>query len=296
MLPSMTSLLVFEAAARRMSFSEAAAELSLTQGAVSRQIRSLEETLRLKLFHRVRNRLTLSEAGLAYLPEVRACLSRLEAATLELLAHQGTGGVLNLAILPTFGTKWLIPRMASFWRSHPNIIVNFTTRAVAFDFAKERLDAAIHFGDVTWPGVKSHLLMGEEVVPVCSPATLQARELAGLEDLAHHTLLQHTTRPNAWVEWLAAAGQSRINGLKGPRFEHFSMVIQAAIAGIGIAVLPRFLVEDEIAAGRLTIPFDIPVRSNHAYYLVHPEEKAELPALRAFRDWLLAEVKRKGAS
>ncbi|MBS0419924.1 MAG: transcriptional regulator GcvA [Proteobacteria bacterium] len=286
----MTSLLVFEAAARRLSFSDAAAEMNLTQGAVSRQIRALEETLGLQLFHRVRNRLTLSEAGSAYLPEVRACLSRLEAATLELLAHQGTGGVLNLAILPTFGTKWLIPRMASFARAHPNIVVNFTTRAVAFDFAKERLDAAIHFGDVTWPGVKSHRLMGEEVVPVCSAAALRAHALTSLEDFEHHTLLQHTTRPNAWVEWFAAVGQPQINGLKGPRFEHFSMVIQAAIAGIGVAVLPRFLVEDEIAAGRLIIPFDRPVCSNHAYYLVYPEEKADLPGVRAFRDWLLGEV------
>lgn len=286
----MTSLRVFEAAARHLSFSAAAAELCLTQGAVSRQMRSLEEGLRLKLFHRDHKRLALTEAGLAYLLEVRACLSKLEAATLELLAHRGTGGVLNLAILPTFGAKWLIPRMVSFWRAHPNIMVNFTTRAVAFDFSKERLDAAIHFGDISWPGVQFHRLMGEEVVPVCSPTLLANLGLAGPEDLERHTLLQHTTRPNAWVAWLAAAGRPEINGLRGPRFEHFSMVIQAAIAGIGVAVLPRFLVEDEIAAGRLSIPFDVAVKSDQAYYLVHPEEKADLPALRAFRDWLLSEV------
>jgi LysR family transcriptional regulator, glycine cleavage system transcriptional activator len=288
----MTSLRVFDAAARHLSFSQAAAELSLTQGAVSRQIRLLEELLNLKLFQRVHNRLTLTEAGAAYMPEVRACLSGLEAATLELLAHQGMGGVLNLAILPTFGTKWLIPRMTSFWRAYPHIMVNFTTRAVAFDFTKERLDAAIHFGDVSWPGVRSYRLMGEEVVPVCAPAFLQDSGLAQIRDLQRHTLLQHTTRPDAWVEWLAAAGEPEINGLKGPRFEHFTMVIQAAIAGIGVAVLPRFLVEDEVAAGRLAIPFDVAVRSDHAYYLVHPEEKSELPAVRAFRDWLLAEARR----
>jgi len=290
----MTSLRVFEAAARHLSFSQAAEELCLTQGAVSRQIRALEQMLNLKLFVRVGNRVRLSEAGAAYLPEVRASLSRLEAATLELLAHRGTGGVLNLAILPTFGTKWLIPRMTSFWRAHPNIMINFVTRAVAFDFAKERLDAAIHFGDVSWPGVVAFRLMGEEVVLACSPALLQAPGLAQVRDLEHHTLLQHTTRPNAWVEWLAAAGHSTINGMKGPRFEHFSMVIQAAIAGIGVAVLPRFLVEDEVAAGRLVIALDIAMRSEHAYYLVYPEEKSELPPLRAFRDWLLAEVRAGG--
>jgi LysR family transcriptional regulator, glycine cleavage system transcriptional activator len=286
----MTSLRVFESAARHLSFSDAANELSLTQSAVSRQIRALEEFLDLKLFHRIRNRLKLTEAAAAYLPEVRACLSRLEAASLELLAHQGTGGVLNLAILPTFGTKWLIPRMSSFWRAHPHIIVNFTTRSTAFDFSKERLDAAIHFGDVSWPGVSCYRLMGEEVVPVCAPALLNTLGLACVDDLARHTLLQHTTRPNAWVEWLAAAGTPEINGLKGPRFEHFLMMIQAAIAGIGVAVLPRFLIEDEVAAGRLVIPFNVAVRSDQAYYLVHPEEKADLPALRSFREWLLREV------
>jgi LysR family transcriptional regulator, glycine cleavage system transcriptional activator len=290
----MTSLRAFEAAARHLSFSDAASELCLTQGAVSRQIHSLEERLRLKLFRRVRNRLTLTEAGLTYLPEVRACLSRLEAATLDVLANKGTGGMLNLAILPTFGAKWLIPRMASFWQAHPNVIVNFTTRPVAFDFAKERLDAAIHFGDVSWPRVRCHRLMGEEVVPVCAPTLLSAPGLARLEDLERHTLLQHSTRPNAWVEWLGAAGRPDINGLRGPRFEHFSMVIQAAIAGIGVGVLPRFLVEDELKTGRLRVPFDVAVRSHHAYYLVHPEEKADLPALRAFRDWLLSEVRSQG--
>jgi LysR family transcriptional regulator, glycine cleavage system transcriptional activator len=290
------SLRAFEAAARHLSFSRAAEELCLTQGAVSRQIRSLEEMLKLKLFVRVRSHVTLTEAGAAYLPEVRASLTRLEAATLELLAHRGTGGVLNLAILPTFGTKWLIPRMASFWKAHPNITVNFATRAVAFDFAKERLDAAIHFGDVSWPGAVALRLMGEEVVLACSPALLQGPGLARVQDLERYTLLQHTTRPNAWLEWLTAADNSTINGLKGPRFEHFSMVIQAAIAGIGVAVLPRFLVEDEVAAGRLVVPLDIAVRSEHAYYLVYPEEKSELPALRAFRDWLLAEAREAGGA
>lgn len=292
-LPSMISLQAFEAAARHLSFSRAAEELSLTQSAVSRQMRTLETLLRVKLFHRVRQRLSLTEAGVAYLPEVRECLSRIEAATLELMSHQGTGGVLNLAILPTFGTRWLIPRMSSFAQMHPHVMVNFSTRAVKFDFATERLDAAIHFGDVTWPGVIAHRLMGEDVVVVCAPSL--RKRLRSSKDLSHHTLLQHTTRPYAWQEWLAAMGVQDVNPMKGPRFEHFSMVIQAAVAGLGIAILPEFLVEQEIAAGELIQPFAHPVRSTHAYHLVYPEEKRDLPALRAFREWLLAQVQLSAA-
>ncbi|MBL8265171.1 transcriptional regulator GcvA [Steroidobacter sp.] len=287
-LPSMISLQAFETAARHLSFSKAAEELSLTQSAVSQQMRTLETLLRVKLFHRTKSRLSLTEAGLAYLPEVRQCLSRLEAATLELMSHQGIGGVLNLAILPTFGTRWLIPRMSSFAQAHPHVMVNFSTRAVKFDFATERLDAAIHFGEVAWPGVIAHRLMGENVVMVSAPS-LQKR-LRSLKDLSHHTLLQHTTRPYAWQEWLNAVGVQDVNPMKGPRFEHFSMVIQAAVAGLGVAILPEFLVEQELAAGELVQPFDRPVRSAHAYHLVYPEENRDLPTLKAFRDWLLSQV------
>jgi LysR family transcriptional regulator, glycine cleavage system transcriptional activator len=294
-LPSMTGLQAFEASARHLSFSRAAEEMNLTQGAISRQIRTIEEQLGFGLFRRVRQRLILTEAGAAYAPEVRACLARMEAATLELLAHQGTGGMLNLAVLPTFGTRWLIPRMPTFWRAHPGITVNFNTRTVPFDFGSEQIDAAIHFGDTSWPGVIAHRLMGEEVVPVCAPALLRDPGLRAIDDLGRHTLLQHTTRPLAFQEWLtAAAPDVHINGLKGPKFEHFAMVIQAAAAGLGVAILPRFLIEEELALARLVIPFDIPVRSAHAYYFVYPEEKREMPVVRTFGDWLVAEARKAG--
>ncbi|MEJ1962647.1 MAG: transcriptional regulator GcvA [Gammaproteobacteria bacterium] len=287
-LPTMIALRVFESAARHLSFSRAGEELSLTQSAVSRQMRTLESLLNLKLFHRVRQRLVLSDAGAAYLPTVRDCLSRIEAATLELLSYQGAGGALNLAILPTFGTRWLIPRMGSFFSANPHVMVNFATRTGAFDFATERLDAAIYFGDARWPGVTAHRLMGEDVVPICAPAI--ARRLRTLKDISRQTLLQHATRPHAWVEWLAAVDVRVANPLKGPRFEHFAMVIQAAVAGLGVAIMPKFLVETELASGELVVPFNHPVRSAHAYYLVYPTGKQDLPALKAFREWLLAEA------
>lgn len=284
----MTSLRVFESAARHLSFSSAARELNLTQSAVSLQIRTLEKLLKLKLFNRVQQRLTLTPAALAYLPRVRDVLSRVEAATLELLSHQGTGGVLNLAILPTFGTRWLIPRMPQFAQQYPQVTVNFFTKASGVDFASEPVDAAICFGEPSrWPGNCAQRLMGEEVVLICTPG-LAEKQLKSLKDLATQTLLQHTTRPQAWQEWLAAVGAAEINGLKGPRFEHFHMVIQAAVAGLGVAVMPRFLVEKELNSGELVIPFNHAVSSSQAYYFVYPPARQELPALKLFRDWLVA--------
>jgi LysR family glycine cleavage system transcriptional activator len=292
LLPSMTSLRVFESAARHLSFSEAALDLDLTQSAVSRQIRALESLLSAKLFLRGRQRLKLTEAGAAYLPEVRTCLSRLEAATLQLLTHQGSGGVLNVAILPTFGARWLIPRMPAFWAANPQIMVHFVTRTAALDFAIEESDCAIHFGDPMGEGILSYRLMGEDVVTACAPRLRSKLRLRKFADLEKHTLLQHTTRPNAWPAWLTAAGTSLAQPLKGPRFEHISLVIQAAIAGIGVAVLPRFLIEDELASGRLVMPFELEVRSHQAYYLVYPQDKQHMPAVVAFRDWLLVEAER----
>lgn len=291
LLPSMSSLKAFEASARHSSFSKAAEELKLTQSAVSRQIKTLENALGIKLFYRVRRRVLLSEAGTAYATNIRTCLSQIEEATQELLASRGTGGVLNLAILPVFGTKWLIPRMPGFWQTHPGISVNLLRPPMPFDFSSERFDAAILFGGASWPrGVVAHRLMPEQFVVVCAPALVADPGLSTVADLSRHTLLQHTTLPHAWQDWLIAAGSPEINGLKGPRFERFSLVLAAATAGKGVALLPRFMVEEAVVSGRLVIRFDISLPDSYAYYLVYPEEKREMPALRAFRDWVRAET------
>ncbi len=168
-VPSLSALAAFEAAARHGSFTRAAEELSLTQGAVSRQVAHLETVLGVALFQRARQRVALTPAGAAYAAEIRDGLSRLAAATVSTMAFRGAGGVLNLAILPTFGTRWLIPRLPRFTEAHPGITINFTTKLVPFDFAREPLDAAIHFGDPVWPGARLHRLMGEEIVPVAAP-------------------------------------------------------------------------------------------------------------------------------
>ena len=289
-VPSLSALAAFEAAARHGSFTRAAEELSLTQGAVSRQVAHLEEVLGVSLFERVKKRVSLTIAGAAYAAEVRDGLSRLAAATVSAMAFRGAAGVLNLAILPTFGTRWLIPRLPRFTEAHPGITINFATKLVPFDFNREPLDAAVHFGDPIWPGARLHRLMGEEIVPVASPALVARFGLAEPADMLRAPLLQQSTRPRAWANWLEEQGLPPQRALMGAGFEQFAMVSQAAVAGLGLAIVPRFLVEEELRSGALVIPVDRSLVGQEGYYLVYPEEKANLPAVTAFRDWLLAEV------
>lgn len=292
-LPSLAALRTFEAAARHLSFTKAAGELNLTQSAVSRQIRVMEEYLGVLLFQRVKQRLVLTEAGRIYVEDIRAALEQMQAATVNLLANQGKGGILNIATPPAFGTKWLIPRLHRFSDAHPEIMINLATRAKPFDFATESIDAAIHYGADDWPGVLFDRLVGDEMVVVCSPRYLERHaRLKGARDLVNHTLLQQSTRPNLWREWVEAKGGDLSHAWKGPRFEHFYMIMQAAIGSLGVALLPRLLVQEDVAAGRLVIPFEDGYRSRDAYCLVYPAAKRGDQKIQLFRRWLVDEAKR----
>jgi LysR family transcriptional regulator, glycine cleavage system transcriptional activator len=291
-LPPIELLRAFEACARHLSVSRAAEELHLTQSAVSRQVAALEALLELKLFRRIHRRLTSTLAGAAYAPEVRAVLSGLETATLELMAHGGAGGTLNLSVVPTFGTRWLVPRLPRFLAAHPNLTINlqnFETRPRRLDFAAEHVHAAIWYGEAPWPGTQGLRLLGEHVVPVCAPKLVQSGSFAP-NALGSYVLLQNTTRPRAWVEWLTAAGAKNVDGLRGPKFQHMAMIIEAAAVGLGVALAPRFMVSDDLAAGRLVVLCDRPLQSTNAYFLIYPDENQNLPSLRAFRDWLIEEI------
>lgn len=290
-LPGIGNLLAFEATARHGSVSRAAAELNLTQSAVSRQIQHLEESLGVSLFSRSRQRVVLTDVGRMYAANVRAMLADLSTATHQAIALSGTHGVLNLAVLPTFGTRWLIPRMPEFFTLHPGVTVNFGVRLVPFDFGTDPFDAAIHFGQPHWPGAICERLRDEEVVPVCSPAYRRRENIGSPSDLTRATLLQQSTRPTAWAEWFASCGVEGSNPLRGPRFEQFAMVAQAAVSGLGAALVPHFLIADELASGRLEILFPQSLVSDGAYYLVYPETKAEAPLVRSFRDWILAKTR-----
>ncbi len=289
-LPGTQALQAFESAAWHGSITAAARELHLTQGAISRQIQALEQHLGVALFHRERQRIRLTAPGEHYLQHVRSAFDRLEAAALELRTLQRGGGVLQLAILPTYGTRWLIPAFPSFANAHPDVQVHFTTRLQPFDFASEDLDAAIHYGEAHWPEARLDALMDEHVVAVCSPAYRDRIGLREAADLRRATLLQIATRPQGFEEWLRSNGIPGIDGRRGPRFEHHQMVLQAAIAGLGVALLPTFACDAELADGRVVEAIaGTKTATGKGYWLVYPERRASLPALQAFRSWLLAQ-------
>ena len=284
-IPSTTALVAFESAARHQSFTKAADELSLTQSAICRQIGGLESFLNVELFRRSRRGVVLTEAGVAYSRKVAAQLDAVERDTLALMGNQGTTSI-ELAVVPTFGTQWLLPRLRSFQRLHPEVTVHLTNRTRPFLFADTHFDAAIYYGDAEWSGTEAHFLMHEHLQPVCSPALL-GDDPATAERIAELPLLQQTTRPYAWRQWFAAQGMSVARDMTGPRLELFSMLAQAAQHEMGIALIPPFLIQRELKDRSLVVALDFAIsNSDRAYYLMVPERKAESSALKAFRDWL----------
>ncbi len=299
-IPSLNALTIFEAAARQQSFTRAAEELALTQGAVCRQIAGLESYLGLPLFARIKKRVVLTAAGRQYAERIRVHIDRIERDTLELMAQQDGGGVLELAVVPTFATQWLIPRLAEFNRQRPDITVNLHTRTDAFLFSESSFHAAIHSGHTAWPGTSGDFLISEgDTMPVCSPALLEriagqsgarrkaARDI-GMKDVASLPLLHLTTRLNDWRSWFELHDyRNDVPAVKGARYELFTMLVSAAVAGLGIALVPRFMVQAELDAGTLVVPLELSLSGTTGYYLVYPEEHAGLAPLTAFREWLL---------
>lgn len=289
-IPSTAALIAFESASRHQSFTKAAQELSLTQGAVCRQIAALEAFLNVELFRRSRRGVLLTEAGQSYAKRVAGQLDAVERDTLAVMGQQGAMSI-ELAVVPTFGTQWLLPRLKDFQRLHPEITVNLTNRTRPFLFADTAFDAAVYFGDGDWSGTQAHLLMGENPMPVCSPVLLAEQAQLSAEQIASLPLLQQTTRPYAWRQWFSAQGVSTPRDMAGPRYELFSMLAQAAIHEMGIALIPPFLIRRELEEGLLVVALNKPLLdSGRAYYLIVPERKLESAALTAFRDWLLSEA------
>lgn len=287
-LPSLSLLTAFEAAARTGSITAAARELDLTQSAVSRQIKALENQLGVELFLRERQTIRLTVAGDSYAREIREALRRISSASLNLRANPH-GGTLNLAILPTFGARWLAPRLGQFLAGNPGITINLVTRLSPFDFRLDSIDAAIHFGDAVWPGAELTLLMREETIPACSPDFKHAHGIEAPSDLLYVPLLHLTTRPDAWERWFTETGVA-FETLHGMLFDQFATASQAAIGGLGVALLPTFLIQDELARGELVAAVDRPMQSAQRYYLAFPRERAAYPPLVAFRDWIVKEL------
>jgi LysR family glycine cleavage system transcriptional activator len=286
--PSMTALQCFEAAARHLSFTRAAQELHLTQSAVSKQVAQLEQMLRHPLFQRVRRRLQLTPAGSLYLTEVDKILTQVDMSSRYILSYGAETEVLRIATQPTFGARWLIPSLKGFGQRFPRIHLDIRTALEPFDLLQGKADVAFFFGHGSWPGAACIELFGEQVVPVCAPQWLTGTPLQTPADLAGQVLLQCTSRPEAWHEWFLAQGLSSPNSYHGPRFDTFYMCIHAALAGCGIALVPRYLVEQELAEHKLVSPFSPASPGSGRHFMAYAEHAAEVPKVKDFVGWILA--------
>jgi LysR family glycine cleavage system transcriptional activator len=289
------ALRAFEAAGRHLSITKAADELCVTAAAVSHQVKTLEDYLAVRLFRRSGNSLFLTDAGQAFLPRLRAGFAELERA-IDALREHDCRGPLVLSVAPIFASKWLIPRLDTFQAAHPDIDVRISATLELADFERDGIDAAVRVGRGRYPGLASHRLFGESVVPMCSPALLKGKHpLASPEDLRHHVLLhfdwpaQEQVTPD-WDTWLRSSEVKGADATRGPRFAEPDYAMQAAIEGAGVVLGWRSLAEADLDSGRLIIPFDLPLQMDVAFYLVYPEASAERPKLARFREWLLGET------
>ena len=289
-IPATQALLCFEAAARHESFTRAAQELSLTQSGISRQITTLEELVGMALFRRTRHGVALTPAGTRYATQVASWLRGLEQDTLDLMSTRGHGGAVQLASVPTFAARWLLPRLPDFHAKHANTVVHIETRTRPFLFNDTSFDAAIFACTELqirhWAGTRCYRLLQEQVVAVCSPALLRSRKALSAAEVALLPLLQQSTRPDSWQSWFSAQGIEAPNAFAGPRYEQFSMASSAAACGMGVALVPRLLIEAELARGELVLAHPAPLPGERHYYLVLPENTEAGPAVELFSEWL----------
>jgi LysR family glycine cleavage system transcriptional activator len=291
MVLSLRGIVAFEAAARTQSFAKAAQELSLSQSAVSRQIAQLEDLVGVALFARIKQRVVLTPAGDFFAERVRDIMRRLRSAANETAAFSDGGGLLRLGVLPTFGARWLIPRISTFLAAHPGITLHFNTRLPgAFDFESSDLDAAIHFGEPVWPGASLHLLFKDQIAVFMSPKMRDDLAITEPKDLLQATRIGHRSRASSWSDWFRAHGVTQKAVSPSLEFEQFTMVIQAATAGLGAAIVPVYMVRGELESGALVQMFSPLVNETRGDYLACAASREAYPPLVAFRDWLLETI------
>lgn len=287
-IPPIAALRAFEASAQLLSFKRAAAQLHRTPSAISHQIRRLEDDLGTALFHRHPGGLRLTDAGVEYLAAVDDALQGLNEASARLRRQHAVAGPVSISLFPSFAIRWLIPRLKDFRAHHPGVEVALVNSLRQADFDRDDLDAAIRFGQGDWPGLRADPLMEEALFPVCAPQLRStAPDLERPADLASVVLLHNAAHPGEWQAWLAAAGVTGIPTDRGPVFDALNEVLAAAANGLGVAIGRSPLVDADLDSGRLVEPFDLRVRPPGRYWLVAPEATADLPALSAFRGWLL---------
>jgi LysR family glycine cleavage system transcriptional activator len=286
----------FEAAARSLSFKRAADELAITPSAVGHQVKALEDFLGVQLFLRRSNGLILTHIGQVYLSGLRKAFDQLAAATSEVL-EESTQGPLTINLYSSLAQLWLMPRLGSLRRAHPQLEVCLISSVETFEFSSDEIDLVIRYGRGDWPNVRCDYLLAEEIFPVCSPAYLaRSGPLKHPSDLAHHPLIQYYAQPDEWHEWLSIAKAEGVDPSHGLRLDSRALTQQAALDGLGVAIARRPFVNDDLAAGRLAAPFDVKLQSDCAYYLVCPQIRAKRPNIVAFREWILAECHAAPAS
>ena len=301
-IPNLSALQAFEATARLGSFSRAAEELALTHSAIHRQVASLEDRLGVALFTRVRRRIALTAQGAEYAARIRQHLEHIEKDTIGLVNHTGMGRSIHIAVLPTLAANWLIPRLPDFQRNHSDVTVSLSLRTTPFQFNDHPFDGAIYHGDGVWPGTHSTLLFDEkEMVPVCAPFLMQGYKVTqgqrGMEQallrMQGLTHLHLNSRPDAWRQWYGASGATYgPHAAGGPRYELFTMVMAAARAGLGVGLVPRFIVQESIDRGELVMPLPLPLPVSQGYFFGYPTRNEPSAALSAFEGWLVAAVRR----
>jgi DNA-binding transcriptional LysR family regulator len=298
LLPPTQLLRAFVTVARLQTVAAAAQALHLTQGAVSKQIKELEDWLRLPLFERVRKRLQLTPAGARYLAAIEPLLAQLEAVTLDLMSGPPDAGVLHLSVLPTFAAKWLIPRLPAFQAAHPRAELQFVPYVQGYDFTRPDLDCAIRYGEGPWPGTVAEPVTGREMTLIAAPPREGVAPLECPADVARHRLLQHVNVPRAWAQWCELHAVTGVNPHGGIQLDQYGAIVRAVAAGLGIGLVPSCLIEDELARGEVIAPLADGAgrfEAQAAYVLCYPEHKSSLPALVSFRDWLHAAVQASDA-
>lgn len=294
-LPPLNALRVFESAARHLSFTKAAEELHVTPGAVSQQIKALEDFLQTPVFRRQKRSLLLTDEAQASLPILREGFDKLAEAG-KILSSKADSHRLTVSVAPSLASKWLVPRLDGFQEAHPDVDVWVSADMEPVDFAVEDVDLAIRYGAGRYDGLVSEHLMAEKIIPVCSPALLTGQNpLKSPKDLVHHTLLHDSGTEKdpscpTWPMWLKAAGVCHKQGERGVKFNQSSLVIEAAVAGKGVALAKAALALADLEAARLVIPFDLTTPTDFSYYIVHPPSKSSSPSVAAFKAWLKAEA------
>jgi LysR family glycine cleavage system transcriptional activator len=288
-LPALNALKAFEAAARHESFTRAAEELYVTQGAVSHQVKALESELGVKLFNREQQRLVITDAGRQYLTILRDAFDRIALGTEQLLQRQSSGA-LTVSTSPDFAAKWLVNRLGRFAEEHPNIDLRVSATLHHIDFAREDVDLAVRHGDGNWPGLEVVRLCAEQLFPVCSPKLLTGRNrLTKPADVLKFPLI-HVDDRKDWARWMEAAGVQDAELTHGPVLNRVSMAIDAAVDGQGIVLARTTLAATDLINGRLMRPFAEELRLAKGYWIICPKATTALPKIVTFRDWLLAEA------